>query len=117
MKRYEIEVNGQVYQVSLKELPADTPMPAPAPKPDASPAKAPTPAPTAGGTAVNAPLAGTVLAIKVTEGQAVKQGEILLVLEAMKMENEIVAPADGVVQAIQVAVGQSVESDQLLLKL
>ena len=91
---------------------------APQPKPAAAPAPAPTPAPAAapvGGNKINSPLPGSVISVAVTEGQAVKKGDTLLVLESMKMENPILADCDGTVSKIAVAPGQSVMQDDLLV--
>ena len=130
MKKYEIEINNEVYRVTVKELPADTdmtsPAPAPAPAPaqateQATPAAKPTPvtqpaqATSASGTEVRAPMSGTIYKVVVSPGQAVSKGDVLIILEAMKMENEIVAPRDGVVGEIHVSPNESVQSDQLLL--
>lgn len=117
MKKYEIEINNEVYRVSVKELPADADMStgqtaAPTAQETQS---APAPAAASGGTEINAPMSGTILKVAVTPGQTVAQGDTLIVLEAMKMENEIVAPVDGVVGEISVSQGDSVQSDQLLL--
>lgn len=114
MKKYEIEINNEVYRVSVKELPADADMSA-GQITQATETQA-TPAPTAtSGTEIKAPMAGTIYKVNVTPGQAVSQGDVLLVLEAMKMENEIVAPSDGTVGEIFVSENQRIESDQLLL--
>lgn len=115
MKKYEIEINNEVYRVSVKELDADADMNTGQSAP--APAAEPTPAPTvsADGTEVKAPMAGTILKVNVTPGQTIAQGDTLVVLEAMKMENEVVAPADGVVGEIFVNANQRVESDQVLL--
>lgn len=91
---------------------------APQPKPAAAPAPAPAPAPAAapvGGNKVNSPLPGSVISVAVKEGQAVKKGDTLLVLESMKMENPILADCDGTVTKIAVAAGQSVMQDDLLV--
>ena len=91
---------------------------APHPKPAAAPAPAPAPAPAAapvGGNKVNSPLPGSVISVAVKEGQAVKKGDTLLVLESMKMENPILADCDGTVSKIAVAPGQSVMQDDLLV--
>ena len=91
---------------------------APQPKPAAAPAPAPAPAPASapvGGNKVNSPLPGSVISVAVTEGQAVKKGDTLLVLESMKMENPILADCDGTVSKIAVAPGQSVMQDDLLV--
>ena len=91
---------------------------APQPKPAAAPAPAPAPAPAAapvGGNKVNSPLPGSVISVAVKEGQVVKKGDTLLVLESMKMENPIMADSDGTVTKIGVAPGQSVMQDDLLV--
>ena len=113
MKKYEIEIDGQVYHVKVRELPDDAVM-TEQPKADSGKSTADV-APQTGGKAMLAPMAGTVLRILVKEGQRVKKGENLIVLEAMKMENEIVADEDGVVRRILVKENDSVESDQALL--
>ena len=87
---------------------------APQPKPAAAPAPAPAAAPV-GGNKVNSPLPGSVISVAVKEGQAVKKGDTLLVLESMKMENPILADCDGTVSKIAVAPGQSVMQDDLLV--
>jgi len=122
MKNYTITVNGNVYEVTVEEgftgaasAPAAAPVAAPkaAPKaaaPAPAPAAAPAaPAGAAGSVTVAAPMPGKILGVKASAGQAVKKGQVLLVLEAMKMENEIVAPQDGTVATINVNVGDSVE--------
>ena len=91
-------------------------MVAPQPKPAAAPAPAPAPAAApVGGNKVNSPLPGSVISVAVKEGQAVKKGDTLLVLESMKMENPILADCDGTVSKIAVAPGQSVMQDDLLV--
>ena len=89
--------------------------PAPAPAPAAAPAAAAAPAVTASGTTVEAPLPGNVLSIKVSQGDAVKEGDVLLIIEAMKMENEVAAPCDGSVQQIVASVGQMVSTGDALI--
>lgn len=113
MKKYEIEIDGQVYHVKVRELSDDAVM-TEQPKADSGKSTADV-APQTEGKAMLAPMAGTVLRILVKEGQRVKKGENLIVLEAMKMENEIVADEDGVVRRILVKENDSVESDQALL--
>ena len=113
MKKYEIEIDGQVYHVKVRELPDDAVM-TEQPKADSGKSTADV-APQTEGKAMLAPMAGTVLRILVKEGQRVKKGENLIVLEAMKMENEIVVDEDGVVRRILVKENDSVESDQALL--
>lgn len=135
MKYYTITVNGNTYNVSVQEgiaAPAAAPVYAAAPAPvaaSAAPAAAPTPAaapapattPAAGGSTgsvkINAPMPGKILNVKASVGQTVKKGDVLIILEAMKMENEIVSPQDGVVATINVTAGQSVESGVLLASL
>ena len=113
MKKYEIEIDGQVYHVKVRELPDDAVM-TEQPKAGSSRNTADSAPPAEGKTRL-APMAGTILRILVKEGQRVKKGENLIVLEAMKMENEIVADEDGVIRSILVKANDSVESDQPLL--
>ena len=116
MKKYRVNVNGTQYDITLEvlegEAAAAAPKAAPAAAPAAPAAKAP-----AGAQAINAPMPGTILAVNVKPGQAVKRGDVLVVLEAMKMENEIMAPNDGTVGTVNVAKGQSVQSGATLLTL
>lgn len=125
MKNYTITVNGNVYNVSVEEGNAAAAAPAaaapvvtPAPTPAAAP-KAAAPATTgvAGAVKVTAPMPGKILGIKTQVGAAVKKGEVVIILEAMKMENEIVAPQDGTVASIAVSVGASVESGEVMVTL
>ena len=127
MKNYTITVNGNVYEVTVEEgftgaasapkAAAPAPKAAPAAAPKAAPAPAAAPAGAAGAVAVTAPMPGKILVVKASAGQAVKRGQVLLILEAMKMENEIVAPQDGTVATINVAVGDSVEPGATLATL
>lgn len=132
MRKFNIKVNGQAYEVEVEEVaggfapapvvsvaaapaPAVAPVAAPAPEKaeaKAAPAPAPVAAP-AGGTQLKAPMPGTVIDFKATNGAAVKKGQTVLILEAMKMENEIVAPADGVISFVA-SKGASVNTDDLL---
>src|SRR5690606_27832833 len=127
MKKFLIKVNGQQYEVEVEEIkngaspsgPAVTvsepaAAPAPAPKPPA-----PQKAAKAGGGAVkvNAPMPGTILSVNVKPGDSVKKGQVLVILEAMKMENEILAPQDGTVSSVDVSGGASVDSGDILLTL
>ena len=118
MKNYKVNVNGTEYKVSIElisETEAAAPVaaaPAPAaPVAEAAPAPA-APAATApaGGEKVNAPMPGTILSVNVKVGDAVKKGQVLVILEAMKMENEIMAPVDGTVTFVGVNQGANVES-------
>ena len=123
MKQYTITVNGVAYDVTVEEKNGGV---VSAPKavekyaPAASAPVASAPAASAakeGNVAVSAPMPGKILAVKAKEGDSVKAGDVLLVLEAMKMENDIVAPQDGVVASINVKVGDSVESGAKLASL
>jgi len=119
MKNYRITVNGNVYDVAVEELGGTaSAAPVAAAAPVATPA-APVKAASAGAGAVkiNAPMPGKILAVKVSNGAAVKKGDVVMVLEAMKMENEIVAPQDGTVASIDVNVGASVEAGVVLATL
>lgn len=107
MKNYQVNVNGTEYKVSI-ELISETEAAAPA-APAAAPAAPAATAP-AGGEKINAPMPGTILSVNVNVGDAVKKGQILVVLEAMKMENEIVSPVDGTVTFVGVSKGATVES-------
>ena len=118
MKRFNITVNGKAYDVAVEEVSGDAaaaPVPAAAPAASPAPAAAaPAPAPAAGGTSVNSPMPGTILDVKVNVGDTVSEGQVLMVLEAMKMENDIVAPKAGNVASINVKKGDTVNSNDLL---
>ena len=126
MKNYTITVNGNVYNVTVEEgttagvvqAPAAAPKAAPA-APKAAPAapKAAAPAGAQGSVVVTAPMPGKILAVKANAGQAVKKGDVIMVLEAMKMENDIVAPQDGTVASINAAAGDAVEAGATLATL
>lgn len=119
MKNYTITVNGNVYDVTVEEGVAGAATSAPkaaAPK-AAAPKAAPKAAAGQGSVKVNSPMPGKILSVKTSVGQAVKKGEVLMILEAMKMENEVVAPEDGTVASIDVAAGDSVEAGVVLATL
>lgn len=120
MKNYTITVNGNVYEVSVEENDGAAIAPvAAAPKaaPKAAAPKAAPAAGKAGAVQITAPMPGKILGIKVKSGDAVKKGQAIIILEAMKMENEIVATEDGTVASINVAVGNSVEAGDVLASL
>jgi len=126
MKEYLITVNGKTYEVQVEEVgekPAVNPIPTPksepkvvpipnpsAPKPEFKPVSAST----AGKTPIKSPMPGTIIKINVNVGDTVKSGTVLCILEAMKMENEIMAPQDGVVASVNTSKGASVNSGDLL---
>ena len=102
MKKYNVTVNGTAYEITLEAV-------------DASDVKAAAPsAPAAGGETVSSPMPGTILSVNVTNGAAVKKGDVLMVLEAMKMENEIMSPCDGTVTSVNVSKGAAVETGAVL---
>lgn len=120
MKKYNVTVNGTAYEVTLEAVdasevkaspaPAAAPAAAPAPTPAAAPA-----APVSGGKeTVSSPMPGNILAVNVANGAAVKKGDVLMILEAMKMENEIMSPCDGTILSVNVTKGASVETGAVL---
>ncbi len=120
MKRYTITVNGTPYDVTVDEAGASAPVAAPA----APTAKACRPGSccksllfqnSEGSIKVEAPMPGTILDVKTSVGASVKSGDVLCILEAMKMENDIVAPADGTVASIAANKGDSVEAGQIIV--
>ena len=119
MKNLRITVNGVSYDVQVEELgegAAPVAAPVAAPAPAAAPAKPAAPV-AAGSVKVTAPMPGTILSINAQAGQAVKKGDVLVVLEAMKMENEICAPEDGTVASVHVEKGANVETGALLVSM
>ncbi len=133
--KYNVTLNGKIYEVDVTETDAvvtgisQVPVMTAAPvAPVTAPAAAPAPveaapeapaapvasAPVADGTQIKAPMPGTVLAVKKNVGDAVKAGEVIVVLEAMKMENDIVAPCDGTVKSINAPKGSTVNTDDVL---
>lgn len=123
MRKFNVNVNGTLYQVEVEEIAANAapaaPAAAPAPAPKAAPAPAAAPAPKAapapaGAEVVKAPMPGNILEVCVKDGQSVNAGDILFILEAMKMENEIMAPKAGVVSGVAVQKGATVATGAVL---
>ena len=112
MKKYRVNVNGTVYEVELEDITGSAPAAAPVAAPAAAPA-APA-APAGAGEKIAAPMPGNILAVNVAVGDSVKKGQVLMVLEAMKMENEIMCPCDGKVTSVNVSKGSTVETGTLL---
>jgi len=134
MKKFNITVNGKSYEVDVEEIGGNSaPAPirrqesapviqaapvqqaAPSPAPAAAPVSSPSVAPVTGGETINSPMPGTILDIKVNVGDPVSNGTVLVILEAMKMENEIMAPSAGKVLSINVTKGASVNSGDVLV--
>ena len=131
--KYKVTLNGRTYEVEVEagkamltdEYEAFAPVPAAPAAPAAAPAAAApavpaapaAPAVTAAGEPVESPMPGTILRVEVTQGAAVKEGQLLVVLEAMKMENEILAPKDGTVAQVVVQKGSHVETGSPLIVL
>ena len=122
--KYELTLNGRTYQVEveladpmlLQEFQSYAPAPAAAPVVEAAPAAAAAAPSVAGdGERVDAPMPGTILKVNVAAGQTVKEGDLLVILEAMKMENEIFAPKGGTVTQVLVEKGASVNTGDVLL--
>ncbi len=105
MKNYRITVNGVAYDVAVEEMGEGAAASTPAPAAAAG----------AGAIKINSPMPGNILSVKASAGQAVKKGDVLMILEAMKMENEICAPQDGTIASVQVSAGDSVESGDVLV--
>ena len=113
MKKYRVNVNGTVYEVDVEDISGAAPVAAPAAAPAAAPVAAPVSAP-AGGEQVTSPMPGNILAVNVAAGDTVRTGQVLMILEAMKMENEIMCPCDGKIVSVSVTKGATVESGTLL---
>ena len=135
MKKYRITVNGKTFDVDVEEVGAKKSMPSPVSAPVVVPAPVPAPkavtaqtpavspatprpaAPASGATVMKSPLPGKVLKVMATPGSSWKKGDTLLIIEAMKMENEILAPRDCTVEEVAVESNQTVKTGDLLLKL
>lgn len=111
MKTYKVKVNNKVYEVQVESV-TESNEKISAPQAPVAPQAAPV---AGAGQVVNAPMAGTINAVKVAVGQAVKKGDVLCVLEAMKLENDIVCPCDGTVTSVLVSKGQAVTSGQKIV--
>lgn len=120
MKAYKVTVNGNVYEIALeiidksemgKTAPAQT-----APAAPVVPA-APVSAPAGEGASIKAPMPGTILKVNVSNGSSVKKGDVLMILEAMKMENEIMSPTDGTITSVCVQSGATVDTNEVLCTL
>jgi biotin carboxyl carrier protein len=121
MKKYKVNVNGTEYEIVLEvidsadvSVPAAAPAAAPAPAVEAAPAPVAAAPAAAEGEQVNSPMPGNILAVNVNVGDTVKAGQVLMILEAMKMENEIMAGVDGKIVSLNVQKGASVETGTLL---
>ena len=125
MRKFKVNVNGVAYNVEVAEegvvavaapaaAPAAAPVAAPAAAPVAEAPKAAAPVAAAGDTTMNAPMPGSVSKIVAREGQVVKKGDVIIMLEAMKMQNEMASPVAGTVKSIAVSVGESVKPGQLM---
>lgn len=117
MKVYKVKVNGKVYEVELESVSEkagkiEAPVQA---APQAAPQVAPQPVPAGAGQEQKAPMAGTILEVKVSVGQQVNAGDVLFILEAMKLENEVVSEFAGVVKQVAVSKGDSVQNGQVLI--
>lgn len=125
MKRFQITFKGQVYELDVEEISSSAPTikkSAPAPVPNAASVTVPTPKavqPTApaGAQTVLAPMPGKILAVNIKAGDAVKRGDVIFILEAMKMQNEIMANQDGQISSVSVTVGQTVSTGDVLAAL
>jgi biotin carboxyl carrier protein len=114
MRNFLVNVNGTQYEVAVEEIDGKAAPAVKAAPAAAAPVAAPAAAPVAGGSSVTAPMPGTILGVNVKEGETVKAGQTLFVIEAMKMESDIVAPTGGTVRGIAVSKGASVSAGDLL---
>jgi biotin carboxyl carrier protein len=125
MRKFNIKVNGRSYEVEVEELigtaaeGASEPVQSASKKEEPVQNNAPQPAasPSANATNVSAPMPGNIVSINVSVGDSVNEGDILLILEAMKMENEILSPKSGTITAIQTAVGTNVNTGDILVSI
>lgn len=125
MKRFQVVVNGNSYEVEVEELAAGVSASPMAAAPVAAPVAAPTPAPakakaaaapvSAGANKVTSPMPGKIVSVSATVGQAIKEGDLVCILEAMKMENEVFASASGTVASVNVSAGDAVETGDVIV--
>jgi|ASRL01.1.fsa_nt_gi biotin carboxyl carrier protein len=127
MRKFQVTVNGNTYEVDVEELASgaqgntsqvtSTNTPSTSSAPTSAPSPAPASAGTSGDTLLEAPMQGKIVSVKVSVGDVVNEGDVVAVLEAMKMENEVVAPNAGTIASINVTSGQSVEAGDLIASL
>lgn len=114
MKKYNVTVNGTLYEITLETVDGAEVKSAPAADKTSAPAAANAPAVSSDGNTITAPMPGNILSVNVSNGATVKKGDVLMILEAMKMENEIMCPTDGKITSLNVAKGASVNSGDVL---
>lgn len=128
MKKYQITLKGQVYELDVEEIggsapvanktvsaPATTVAPAATQAPKATPPKAAPKAAPAGAQTVVAPMPGKIMAVNVKQGDSIKRGDIICILEAMKMQNEIMATQEGTVSDVRITVGQVMSTGDVII--
>ncbi|MBL4938208.1 biotin/lipoyl-binding protein [Clostridium sp. YIM B02515] len=117
MKKYVIKLNDKVYEVEMEEVTAESYAAATEAAKAAPKTSAPSTVPVSGGQKIEAPMPGSIVSVSVAVGDTIKKGQLLLVLEAMKMENEIVSPVDGKILSVGVAKGDAVNPGDLLVQI
>ena len=118
MRKFNVNVNGTLYEVEVEEIGGAAPVAAPVAAPTPAPAAAPAPAQApSGATVVPAPMPGNIIDIKVKAGDTVAEGDVLCILEAMKMENEIMAPKAGVIASVNTTKGSAVNTGDALVSI
>lgn len=116
MKKFQVTVNGNAYEVEVEEIGGSfTPSAAPVSQPAPKAVPAPAAAIPANATKVSAPMPGKIVAVKVAVGQTIKEGDLVAVLEAMKMENEVFAPQGGTIASVNVTTGAMVETNDVIV--
>lgn len=114
MKKYNIKLNDKVYEVEIEEVTGEEAVTTAGAVRNSQPQSAPQ---ISGGETVEAPMPGNIVDVKVKAGDQIKKGQVLVILEAMKMENEIVSPVDGRVASVGVSKGQAVNPGEVLVKI